>query len=78
MIYQNKENIKVSEYCEIFRRCLPFAVRSAAETEKIFGDPELFAFEERDSDGHLIGLTAGTDDTVYLLCVDERYRRQGK
>ena len=77
MLNYNKENLKVSEYCEMFRRCLPFAVRSDGEVEKIFGDPELFAFEERDAAGSLIGLAAGRDNTVYLLCVDERYRRRG-
>ena len=77
MTLNRNDTNRAAEYDMFFRRCLPFAVRSARETEKIFGDPELFAFEERDADSRLIGLAAGRDNTVYLLCVDERHRGQG-
>ena len=67
---------RAKEYAAFFRKCLPFAVRSEKEVERILGGG-IFAVEERLDDGRLKGLAAVSGETIYLLCVDEGYRGQG-
>lgn len=67
----------LKEYYDIFRRNFPFIVREDQAVYEILGDPENKAFESRNDKGELIGISLINKNSIYMLCVDEKYRRHG-
>ena len=62
---------------ELFKRNFPFTVRADGKVLDILKNPENRILKKRDDSGTLIGACVIHKNTVYLLCVDEAYRRQG-
>lgn len=67
----------MEELFGIFRRNFPFTVREERKVREILGNPENRILEKRNADGVLTGVCVLHKNTVYLLCVDEKYRGQG-
>lgn len=67
----------VQELYDLFRRNLPFVVRSEETARNILGHKENKIFEKRNDKEQLIGASVLRGNTIYLLCVDREYRRQG-
>lgn len=68
---------KIDEYTAMFRRNLPFIVRSDQEIHQILQEPTLTFLEKRDESQRLIGLSVLHKNTIYLLCVEREYRCLG-
>lgn len=62
---------------ELFRRNFPFVVRSEETARDILGNSENKVIEKRNDKGQLIGASVLRGNTIYLLCVDKEYRKQG-
>ena len=61
----------------LFRACFPFAVREEQTVEAILTHPDVMHWEERDSDGHLIGCALLHQNTLLMLAVLPHCRRKG-
>lgn len=66
----------VRELAELFRRNFGWAVRSDEAVEAALGHPANVVLEWRER-GRLMGAAVMRRNTVLMLCVDERARRQG-
>lgn len=62
---------------ELFRRNLPFIVRSEETALEILGHEDNVIFEKRNDENQLIGVSVLRGNTIYLLCVDKEYRNRG-
>jgi len=67
----------MKEIYEIFRRNFPTIVRRTSTVEALISDKDNKIFEKRNKKGKLIGVAIVNKCTIYLLCVDKRYRNQG-
>lgn len=65
------------ELYDLFRRNFPLVTREERTVRRILGDADNRIFEKRGATGRLIGAAVVHKNTIYLLCVDEPYRRQG-
>ena len=66
----------MNKYYEMFRRNFPFIVREEKEVLKIINNPENKIIEVNDGDD-LIGVSIINKNTIFMLCVDEKYRNKG-
>lgn len=67
----------VNELFEIFKRNFPFILREDKTVIKLLSDPKNKRIEKRDEVGTLIGVSVINKNTIYLMCVDKKYRNQG-
>ena len=67
----------MQEVYEIFRRNFPTIVRRKSIVEDLINDKENKIFERRNKRGKLIAVAIVNKNTIYLLCVDKKYRNQG-
>ena len=70
------DRARVRELAELFRRNFCWAVRSDEAVEAALGHPANVVLEWRER-GRLMGAAVMRRNTVLMLCVDERARRQG-
>ncbi len=70
------DRARVRELAELFRRNFGWAVRSDEAVEAALGHPANVVLEWRER-GRLMGAAVMRRNTVLMLCVDERARRQG-
>ena len=70
------DRVRVRELAELFRRNFGWAVRSDEAVEAALGHPANVVLEWRER-GRLMGAAVMRRNTVLMLCVDERARRQG-
>ena len=69
------DRVRVRELAELFRRNFGWAVRSDEAVEAALGHPANVVLEWRER-GRLMGAAVMRRNTVLMLCVDERARRQ--
>ena len=67
---------RVRELAELFRRNFGWAVRSDEAVEAALGHPANVVLEWRER-GRMMGAAVMRRNTVLMMCVDERARRQG-
>ena len=67
----------MNEIYALFRRCLPYCIRSEAAVRALLEDPDCRTIVHRSEDGCLVGAAVVHKSTLLLLCVDEAYRRCG-
>lgn len=67
----------IQELYDLFRRNLPFVVRSEETARNILGNKENKTIEKRNDSGRLVGASVLRGNTIYLLCVDKEYRNKG-
>ena len=65
------------ELYALFRRNFPYVLRNADTVRELLSRKENTVFAYRDDAGALRGACVCAGSTVYLLCVDEPYRRKG-
>lgn len=70
------DRARVRELAELFRRNFGWAVRSDEAVEAALGHPANVVLEWRER-GRMMGAAVMRRNTVLMLCVDERARRQG-
>ncbi len=70
------DRVRVRELAELFRRNFGWAVRSDEAVEAALGHPANVVLEWRER-GRPMGAAVMRRNTVLMLCVDERARRQG-
>lgn len=61
----------------LFKRNFPTIVRRKDIVENLLADKENQIFEKRTEKGKLVGVAVVNKQTVYLLCVDKKYRGKG-
>lgn len=71
------KKVETEELYALFRRCFPFLVREEGTARNILADAGNTVLTRRNETGELIGASVIHGDTVYLLCVDEKYRNRG-
>ena len=67
----------VQEYLSIFRRNLPYVVRTDESVLALFSHGKCEFLEKRNENGALSALLCYCDNVILLLCVDEPYRKRG-
>lgn len=65
------------ELFEIFKRNFPFIVREDKTVIKLLSNPKNKIFEKKNEEGTLIGVSVINKKSIYLMCVDKKYRNQG-
>ena len=66
-----------NELFDIFKRNFPFILREDSIVLELLSDPKNKIFEKRNEEGKLIGVSVTNKKTIYLMCVDKKYRNQG-
>lgn len=66
----------IDEIYSLYKRNLPEIERSEDTVKSILGDPENHILVRRCGD-FLAGVSVINQDTIYLLCVDEPFRKRG-
>ncbi len=67
----------MEELYQIFKRNFPNIVRRETTVKALLSDKNNKIFERRNSKGELIGVAVVNKNTIYLLCVDKKYRNKG-
>jgi len=67
----------LQEYLSIFRRNLPYVIRTDESALALFSHEKCRFLEKRDDNGALLALLCYCDNVILLLCVDEPYRKRG-
>lgn len=67
----------LQEYLSIFRRNLPYVIRTDESVLALFSHEKCGFLEKRSENGALSALLCYCDNVILLLCVDEPYRKQG-
>lgn len=62
---------------DMFRKNFPFIVRENNTALQLLSEKNNKVFEEYDEKGNLIGVSVINKNTIYMLCVNEEYRRRG-
>lgn len=67
----------MEELYSIYKRNFPTIVRNKAVVFQLLSDKNNKIFEKRNKKGKLIGVAVVNKNTIYLLCVDKKYRNNG-
>lgn len=67
----------IQEVFDIYERNFPFIVRSKETVLQILNHEENIIIEHRDDQNALIGVSVINQNTILLLCVDKKYRKNG-
>lgn len=67
----------MNEYYEMFKNNFPYIVREDNTALEIINDSSNKIIERRNDDNTLIGLSIINKNSIYMLCVDKKYRNQG-
>ena len=62
---------------EMFKNNFPFIIRENDIALNLLSDTNNKVIEKKNDDGELIGVSVINKNTIYMLCVNEKYRRKG-
>ena len=65
------------EIAAIFSKCFPYIVRDDWALHNIVSHDGNDYVEKRNEQGEMIGISVINGNTILLLCVEKKYRKQG-